>query len=331
MTIPVPRRPPMPYATLPTPTTPPTGSGVVRAVANDNTPLGSPSLATYRPPEEFKDDDVEEGSALSSASRSGPGYFDGVEKSERNEQEQSVDKGKGKGKGKERADDVESENMRREHAKYFREVESLGEGEKEGNGESRWSWSDTEGFIPNGGSGSRLRSGIDPQDVVVEDAEGEVRAGPAARDQTRGAGGDESPPPLIYVPSDSEDDDEEEEDGAVRGLEPIGDAPVVWGHPARRGAFMPGGERVAFVPGGERVRLLRPGAGIPPHEDAGLVPVLPAERPEGAGEGEQGVQPEFLDDEFAGEDDMEGAFEGEFVLYFEGRGVDGTDADDIVV
>ncbi|TFY72452.1 hypothetical protein EVG20_g549 [Dentipellis fragilis] len=60
--IPVPRRPPMPSATLPTPTTPP---AALRS--KEHTPLASPSLATYRAPEEFQ-----EGSSRQS-------YFDPVQ------------------------------------------------------------------------------------------------------------------------------------------------------------------------------------------------------------------------------------------------------------
>ncbi|KAA1468915.1 hypothetical protein DENSPDRAFT_834409 [Dentipellis sp. KUC8613] len=60
--IPVPRRPPMPSATLPTPTTPP-----APLRSKESTPLASPSLATYRAPEEFQ-----EGSSRQS-------YFDPVQ------------------------------------------------------------------------------------------------------------------------------------------------------------------------------------------------------------------------------------------------------------
>lgn len=226
----------------------------IGASGNDNTPLGSPSLATYRPPEEFKDDDVEEGSALSSASRSGPGYFDGVEDAEVDEKGQGVDKGKGKGKdveeekgkgkGKERAEEgeEEGEKMRREHARYFREVEAQGEGEKRTNGESTWVWSD-EGFTPNAGS----VPGVRLEDVVVDDG-GPMRIGGTARNHR---GGDEGPPPLIFVPSDSEEDDDEDEDGAVRGLEPIADAPVFWARP-QGGQLVPIRDRQEVIGVGER-------------------------------------------------------------------------------
>ena len=66
--IPIPRRPPMPNTTLPTPTSGP--PSLLRG-SGDSTPPASPSLATYQPPEEFQ-----EGSARR-------GYFDGVEKGER--------------------------------------------------------------------------------------------------------------------------------------------------------------------------------------------------------------------------------------------------------
>ena len=64
-TIPIPRRPPMPNATLPTPT-----SGPPSLLRSNGTPPASPSLATYQPPEEFQ-----EGSARR-------GYFDGIEEGE---------------------------------------------------------------------------------------------------------------------------------------------------------------------------------------------------------------------------------------------------------
>jgi hypothetical protein len=64
---PIPRRPPMPNTTLPTPTSGP--PSLLRS-SGDSTPPASPSLATYQPPEEFQ-----EGSARR-------GYFDGVEEGE---------------------------------------------------------------------------------------------------------------------------------------------------------------------------------------------------------------------------------------------------------
>jgi hypothetical protein len=64
----IPRRPPMPNTTIPTPTSAP--PSLLPRDSVDNTPLGSPSLATYQPPEEFQ-----EGSARQ-------GYFDGVEEGE---------------------------------------------------------------------------------------------------------------------------------------------------------------------------------------------------------------------------------------------------------
>ena len=66
-TIPIPRRPPMPNTTLPTPTSGP--PSLLRS-NGDSTPPASPSLATYQPPEEFQ-----EGSTRR-------GYFDGVEEDE---------------------------------------------------------------------------------------------------------------------------------------------------------------------------------------------------------------------------------------------------------
>lgn len=65
--IPIPRRPPMPNTTLPTPTS---GPPTLLRSNGDSTPPASPSLATYQPPEEFQ-----EGSARR-------GYFDGIEEGE---------------------------------------------------------------------------------------------------------------------------------------------------------------------------------------------------------------------------------------------------------
>ncbi|KAI0064059.1 hypothetical protein BV25DRAFT_1990235 [Artomyces pyxidatus] len=79
----IPRRPPMPTATLPTPTTPP-----VPLRNKESTPLGSPSLATYRPPEEFQDEIA--------------GYFDTV-------MEET---------------DARPEDFEEEHAIYFRDPEA---------------------------------------------------------------------------------------------------------------------------------------------------------------------------------------------------------------
>ncbi|TFY83645.1 hypothetical protein EWM64_g363 [Hericium alpestre] len=95
--IPVPRRPPMPSATLPTPTTPP-----APLRSKDHTPLASPSLATYRPPEEFQ-----EGSSRQ-------GYFDPVVE-----------------------EDDADETLAEEHARFFRDpadrkAEDVEEGEDDG-------------------------------------------------------------------------------------------------------------------------------------------------------------------------------------------------------
>lgn len=61
----VPRRPPMPSTTIPTPTSN-QPSLLIRSV--DSTPPASPNLATYQPPEEFQEGSVRRG------------YFDGFEK-----------------------------------------------------------------------------------------------------------------------------------------------------------------------------------------------------------------------------------------------------------
>jgi len=64
----MPRRPPMPNTTIPTPVSAP--PSLLPRGSRDSTPLESPSLATYQPPEEFQ-----EGSARQ-------GYFDNVEDGE---------------------------------------------------------------------------------------------------------------------------------------------------------------------------------------------------------------------------------------------------------
>ena len=64
----MPRRPPMPSTTIPTPTSGP--PSLLLRSSRDSTPLASPNLATYQPPEEFQ-----EGSARR-------GYFDGAKKGE---------------------------------------------------------------------------------------------------------------------------------------------------------------------------------------------------------------------------------------------------------
>ncbi len=64
-TISIPRRPPMPSTTIPTPTSS-QPSLLLRSV--DSTPPASPNLATYQPPEEFQEGSVR------------GGYFDGFEK-----------------------------------------------------------------------------------------------------------------------------------------------------------------------------------------------------------------------------------------------------------
>ena len=64
----MPRRPPMPNTTIPTPAS--ASPSLLPRSSRDSTPLGSPSLATYQPPEEFQ-----EGSSRQ-------GYFDSVEEGE---------------------------------------------------------------------------------------------------------------------------------------------------------------------------------------------------------------------------------------------------------
>ena len=102
-----PRRPPMPGATLPAPTTPPTpllaagshwGKGQV--------PLASPSLATYRAPEEFQQPEAED-------------YFEPGGAADAEDDVDTV----AEGDGMDGADEDEDPTavLRREHARYFRE------------------------------------------------------------------------------------------------------------------------------------------------------------------------------------------------------------------
>jgi hypothetical protein len=72
----IPRRPSMPNTTIPTPTSAP--PCLLPRDSMDSTPLGSPSLATYQPPEEFQEaarqgyfDSVEEGEGELDCSRNG--------------------------------------------------------------------------------------------------------------------------------------------------------------------------------------------------------------------------------------------------------------------
>ncbi|KAI9510016.1 hypothetical protein F5148DRAFT_977305 [Russula earlei] len=89
----MPRRPPMPNATIPTPTSGP--SSFLFRSSGDSTPLASPSLATYQPPEEFQ-----EGSARR-------GYFDGAV-----EVEDEIDCNREK---------MSAEDFDRDRALYFKE------------------------------------------------------------------------------------------------------------------------------------------------------------------------------------------------------------------
>lgn len=87
----VPRRPPMPSTTIPTPTSS-QPSLLLRSV--DSTPLASPNLATYQPPEEFQEGSVRRG------------YFDDFENAS-----EEVDRGEELGPRK----------IEREMAQFFKE------------------------------------------------------------------------------------------------------------------------------------------------------------------------------------------------------------------
>ncbi|KAI0251385.1 hypothetical protein BJV78DRAFT_1375071 [Lactifluus subvellereus] len=89
----MPRRPPMPSATIPTPTSGP--PSLLLRSSRDSTPLASPNLATYQPPEEFQ-----EGSARR-------GYFDGAKKGE-----EKPDRDNG---------ETDSGRFERDVAQFFRE------------------------------------------------------------------------------------------------------------------------------------------------------------------------------------------------------------------
>lgn len=88
----VPRRPPMPSTTIPTPTSS-QPSLLLRSV--DSTPPASPNLATYQPPEEFREGSVRRG------------YFDGFEKAN-----EEVDRD---------SEETDPQNLERDMAQYFKE------------------------------------------------------------------------------------------------------------------------------------------------------------------------------------------------------------------
>jgi len=118
----MPRRPPMPNTTIPTPTSGP--SSLLRTSGN-STPLASPSLATYQPPEEFQ-----EGSARQ-------GYFDDVV-----EREGELDRGMEK---------MSAESFERDAALYFKEepiVSQNSEKESRSNAEEEEEDDEEEGDLP---------------------------------------------------------------------------------------------------------------------------------------------------------------------------------------
>ena len=88
----VPRRPSMPSATIPTPTSS-QPSLLLRSV--DSTPPASPNLATYQPPEEFQEGSVRQG------------YFDGFEKDNT-----EVDRNH---------EEMDTQKIEREMAQFFKE------------------------------------------------------------------------------------------------------------------------------------------------------------------------------------------------------------------
>ena len=152
--IPIPRRPPMPNTTLPTPT-----SGVPSLLRSngDTTPPASPSLATYQPPEEFQ-----EGSAHR-------GYFDGVEE--------------GEGKVDHVIEAMNSEKFERDASLFFKDelTEKRSEKESRPNAEEEEEEEEDEGDLPG------LLADSD------EDGEEDARElrGAARRGQRRAAWGPE--------------------------------------------------------------------------------------------------------------------------------------------
>ncbi|KAH9962695.1 hypothetical protein BC827DRAFT_206711 [Russula dissimulans] len=143
----VPRRPPMPNTTIPTPTSGP--SSLLRT-SGDSTPLASPSLATYQPPEEFQ-----EGSAAQ-------GYFDDVV-----EREGELDR------------DMEkrsAERFGRDAALYFKEepmVSQNSEKESRSNAEEEEEEEEDEGDLPG-----LLADSDDDREEDARELRGAARRGP---------------------------------------------------------------------------------------------------------------------------------------------------------
>jgi len=155
----MPRRPPMPNTTIPTPTSA-TPSLLPRS-SRDSTPLASPSLATYQPPEEFQ-----EGSSRQ-------GYFDNVE-----EGEGELDHPR----------DMSHERFEQDAALFFKDEPNFAyEASKESrlNTEEEEDEEDDEGDLPG-----LLADSDEDGDEDARDLRGAVR-GAARRAQRRAAWGPE--------------------------------------------------------------------------------------------------------------------------------------------
>jgi len=190
----MPRRPPMPNTTIPTPTSA-TPSLLPRS-SRDSTPLESPSLATYQPPEEFQ-----EGSSRQ-------GYFDNVE-----EGEGELDHPR----------DITHERFEQDAALFFKDEPTFAyEAGKESrlNTEEEEDEEDDEGDLPG-----LLADSDEDGDEDARDLRGAVR-GAARRAQRRAAWGPEW---NDAVPAEAADEGdvavEADDDGEdVEGGEEVDDA-----------------------------------------------------------------------------------------------------------
>lgn len=271
--------------------------------------MASPSLATYRPPEDFKDEAEQNweyfGRAGSGVDRKGKGK---AAVTEEVKQEDDV------------AEDKEREAMRKEHAKYFREA---GPDEERGDNVDV----DVDQHIPRGPPRIRRRA-IPP----IYQRRLPPRPPVALQQDPDGV------PPLVYISSSSSSSSDSEDEAPNLDPQEIDDPPVVWARPPLGpnpnpdpNLLMPPIVPARAVANGPQARF-RAGA---------LEMDVPAQGPEmdqlrerfpgvdvrvgmrvGPGarrqevEAEAGLGMDGLDDEFAGEDDMEGAFEGELSPFF---------------
>ena len=148
--IPIPRRPPMPNTTLPTPTSGP--PSLLRS-NGDSTPPASPSLATYQPPEEFQ-----EGSARR-------GYFDGIKE--------------GEGEVDHDGETMDSEKFERDGSLFFKDelivVQHSGK-ESRPNAEEEEEEEDDEGDLPGLLADSDEDGDEDPRELRGAARHGQRRA-----------------------------------------------------------------------------------------------------------------------------------------------------------